>query len=91
MNNIKVTLDSNFLTVIGMNGVQCKMARAGLDWSGKVLSEKAGVRTATISAFEKGGAALTTTVEKLEKTFLATGRVRFEGGTGVFVEPARQD
>ncbi len=70
-----------------MNGMQCRMARAGLDWSGKVLSEKAGVRTATISAFEKGGASLTTTVEKLKAAFEETGRVRFEGETGVFIEP----
>lgn len=65
------------------------MARAGLDWSGKMLSEKTGVRTATISSFEKGGAALTTTVDKLKEAFLATGRVRFEGETGVFVEPGK--
>lgn len=70
-----------------MNGMQCRMARAGLDWSGKVLSDKTGVRTATISAFEKGGAALTTTVDKLREAILSTGRVRFEGETGVFVEP----
>jgi transcriptional regulator with XRE-family HTH domain len=70
-----------------MNGMQCRMARAGLDWSGKVLSDKTGVRTATISAFEKGGASLTTTVEKLKNCFLATDRVRFEGDSGVFVEP----
>lgn len=67
--------------------MQCRMARAGLDWSGKVLSEKTGVRTATISAFEKGGASLTTTVEKLKEALLSTGRVRFEGETGVFVDP----
>ncbi len=64
------------------------MARAGLNWSGKDLSDRTGVRPATISAFEKGGAALTTTVEKLREAFLATGRVRFEGETGVFVTPA---
>ncbi|USD22569.1 helix-turn-helix domain-containing protein [Microbulbifer variabilis] len=70
-----------------MNGMQCRMARAGLDWSGKELSERAGVRPATISAFEKGGAALTTTVDKLREAFLVTSRVRFEGETGVFVQP----
>lgn len=63
------------------------MARAGLVWSGRVLSELTGVRPATISAFEKGGAALTTTVDKLRQAFLDTGRVRFEGEHGVFVEP----
>jgi transcriptional regulator with XRE-family HTH domain len=62
------------------------MARAGLNWSGKELSELTGVRTATISAFEKGGAALTTTVDRLKQAFLNTGRVRFEGDSGVFVE-----
>jgi len=69
-----------------MNSVQCRMARAGLQWSEKVLSDKTGVRTATISAFEKGGAALTTTVEKLKEAFLETGQVRFEGEAGVFIE-----
>lgn len=63
------------------------MARAGLEWSGKQLSDLTGVRTATISAFEKGGAALTTTVDKLKCAFLETGRVRFEGDCGVFVAP----
>lgn len=72
-----------------MNGIQCRMARAGLGWSGKVLSEKAGVRTATISAYEKGGASLTTTVERLKQVLLDTGRIRFEGETGVFVEPEK--
>jgi len=68
-----------------MNGTQCRMARAGLGWSGKMLSDKTGVRTATISAFEKGGASLTTTVEKLKQAFLDTGKVKFEGEDGVFV------
>jgi len=62
------------------------MARAGLAWSGKDLSEKTGVRVATISAFEKGGASLTTTVDKLREAFIGTGRVRFDGESGVFVE-----
>jgi transcriptional regulator with XRE-family HTH domain len=66
------------------------MARAGLGWSGKVLSEKSGVRIATISAFEKGGAALTTTVKKLEEAFRETGVVRFEGDSGVFVMPSNK-
>lgn len=70
-----------------MNSTQCRMARAGLNWSGKVLSEKTGVRVATISAFEKGGAALTTTVDKLKQAFVDTGRVKFEGDKGVFVTP----
>jgi transcriptional regulator with XRE-family HTH domain len=69
-----------------MTATQCRMARAGLNWSGKELSELTGVRTATISAFEKGGAALTTTVDRLKQAFLNTGRVRFEGDSGVFVE-----
>lgn len=70
-----------------MTSIQCRMARAGLEWSGKQLSDLTGIRTATISAFEKGGAALTTTVERLRKAFLDTGRVRFDGDYGVFVEP----
>ncbi|WP_368045306.1 helix-turn-helix domain-containing protein [Gilvimarinus algae] len=63
------------------------MARAGLGWSGKELSELAGVRTATISAFEKGGAALTTTVDKLKQALISTGRVTFDGEHTVTVKP----
>lgn len=66
--------------------MQCRMARAGLGWSGKELSERAGVRVATISAFEKGGVSLTTTVDKLKDALITTGKVRFEGESGVFVE-----
>lgn len=72
-----------------MTGTQCRMARAGLNWSGKDLSDLTGVRTATISAFEKGGASLTTTVEKLRQAFIDTGRVEFHGNYGVTVEPSR--
>ncbi|MCE2029003.1 helix-turn-helix domain-containing protein [Sessilibacter corallicola] len=66
------------------------MARAGLDWSGKFLAEQAGVRHATVSAFEKGGAALTTTVDKMKHALLETGRVRFDGDNGVFVDDVNQ-
>lgn len=74
-----------------MNAKQCRMARAGLNWSGKLLSEKSGIRQATVSSFEKGGAALTTTVDKIKQVFLETGRVRFEGDDGVFVDDKKQD
>ncbi|WP_049721080.1 helix-turn-helix domain-containing protein [Gilvimarinus polysaccharolyticus] len=70
-----------------MTSAQCRMARAGLGWSGKDLCEAAGVRTATISAFEKGGAALTTTVDKLRQALLNTGRVTFDGEHCVTVTP----
>lgn len=69
-----------------MTSTQCRMARAGLNWSGSKLSEVTGIRPATISAFEKGGAALTTTVDRLRQAFKDTGRVRFEGDCGVFVD-----
>lgn len=69
-----------------MNAKQCRMARAGLNWSGKFLAEKAGIRQATLSAFEKGGAALTTTVDKIKAVFIESGRVRFDGDDGIFVD-----
>lgn len=73
-----------------MNHKQCKMARAGLGWTVADLAQRAEVRPGTISRFERGGDALTSTIKVIEAAFLATGRIRFEGDTCVCVteEPA---
>lgn len=68
-----------------MNGKQCKMARNGLGWTVHDLADKAGIQAGTISRFERGGDALSSTVGALESALLATGRVRFEGETCVCV------
>ena len=68
-----------------MTPKQCKMARAGLDWTASTLAQKAGTRPATISNFERGGVALTTTAEMLKEAMLDTGRVVFNGDDGVIV------
>lgn len=62
-----------------MTPKQCKMARAGLGWTVSDLAEKAGTRPATISNFERGGVALTTTAQMLKEAILATGRVVLSG------------
>ena len=68
-----------------MKPKQCKMARAGLGWTISDLAKLAGTRPATISNFERGGVALTTTAEMLKESILATGRVVFDGDDGVSV------
>ncbi len=62
-----------------MNPKQCRMARAGLGWTVTDLAQAAGVRPATVSNFERGKAALTTTVESLSNALINTGLVSFEG------------
>ncbi|WP_090634585.1 helix-turn-helix domain-containing protein [Nitrosomonas marina] len=69
-----------------MTPKQCKMARAGLGWTVSELAQRAGTRPATISNFERGGTALTTTAELLKKAILSTGRVTFNGENCVCVE-----
>lgn len=70
-----------------MNNKQCRMARAGLKWSVQDLADRSGVNKNTISRFERDGGSQMRTAEKIEKCFLATGKVRFHGADGVFVEP----
>ncbi|WP_139218601.1 helix-turn-helix domain-containing protein [Nitrosomonas aestuarii] len=69
-----------------MSPKQCKMARAGLGWTVSELAQRAGTRSATISNFERGGTALTTTAKTLKKAILSTGRVTFSGDSCVCVE-----
>lgn len=69
-----------------MNSVQCKMARAGLGWSVRKLGEMANVTPNTVSRYENGKDAYTSTANKLRKALESSSRVRFEGENGVFVE-----
>ena len=67
------------------------MARAGLDWTVNDLAEKANVRPATISSFERGGDSKLSTVESIKKAFLDTGLVTFTGDDCVCVKEAASD
>lgn len=70
--------------------VQIKMARTGLGWTGKKLSEESGVGLSTIKRLEQDDSFSSVSIQKvqaIEKAFLATGRVTFEGETGVSVDP----
>jgi hypothetical protein len=76
------------------SGIQVRMARAGLQWSGKELSESSAVGLSTIRKIEAvdGVASVhVTNIQAVTDTLLATGRVRFEGEIGVFVESDRRD
>lgn len=71
-------------------GLQVRMARAGLNLSGKELAEEAGVGLSTIRKVEAvdGLASVhTSNLVAITKYLLNTKRVRLEGDTGVFIEP----
>lgn len=62
-----------------MTPTQCKMARAALGWSVRELADKSGVHFTSVSQFERGRDAYQSTIVKLEKAILNTGKVRFDG------------
>lgn len=68
----------------GLQPVQCRMARAALDWSLVQLADAAGVDRKTILRFEQG----TTTPRDLNlkaiRTAFETAGVTFADGGGVF-------
>ena len=68
-----------------MNCKQCRMARVGLGWTVQQLSELSGVNKNTISRFERNEGSNLKTVEAIKNALLATGRVEFEGDSGVRV------
>lgn len=59
--------------------VQCKMARAALGWSVRELGERADVMPNTVSRFENGKDAYTSTAAKLETALLASGQIELTG------------
>jgi transcriptional regulator with XRE-family HTH domain len=72
-----------------MTPVQCRLARAALEWSQQQLADSAGVRQATVSKFEMGSDARRSTVDKLRSTmeaagvvFIAAGEASLGGGAG---------
>lgn len=63
---------------------QCRMARAGLQWSQAELSRRSGVAPATIAAFEKGiRSPYPRTVRDLETALKSAGVRFFNGGACV--------
>lgn len=62
-----------------MTPEQCRMARAALSWSVTVLAEKAEVMPNTVSRFERGKDAYTSTAAKLKAALLASEKIEFNG------------
>ena len=69
--------------------MQCRMARAGLEWSTRDLAKQTKVSTTTISRFEKGHAQpIPGNLIAIWQAFEAAG-VEFIDGHGVSVQPAK--
>ncbi len=73
-----------------MDRLQCRIARAALGLSIADLAEVAGVRSMTVSNFERGGDAYASTVRKLQGAleakgvvFIGAGEASLSGGPGV--------
>jgi hypothetical protein len=79
-----------FIRSMQMTSLQCRIARAALGWSIDTLSEKAGLRAATVSSFERGGGCYASTIAKLQSAledggvmFVGPGEASIAGGAGV--------
>jgi len=73
-----------------ITGLQVRMARSGLKWSGQRLADGSGVGLSTVKRLEQEDGYPSVRIQNLqaiEKAFIDTGRVRFEGESGVFVAP----
>jgi ribosome-binding protein aMBF1 (putative translation factor) len=56
-----------------MNPIQCKMARAALDWSTQKLAQEANVGVNTVNRFETGQDARLSSVEKMQRALESAG------------------
>ncbi len=56
-----------------ISGVQCRIARAGLDWSIRQVADKTEIHHNTIGRIERGAEATPTTLRTLQKLFEAHG------------------
>lgn len=74
-----------------MNVLQCKMARAALEWTLDDLAAKSGVARRTIAKFETGGNVLPEKVEALRQCFVAQGIEFINGGKRAGVSYQRLD
>ena len=75
---------------MALTPTQCRMARAGLNWSNADLARAAGVGVNTVSRFEQGGdvrqssvLALKGALEQAGAVFLSEGEVSLAGAPGV--------
>jgi transcriptional regulator with XRE-family HTH domain len=74
-----------------MNVLQCRMARAGLNWTLDDLASASGVARRTIAKFELGGNVLPEKVEALRAAFTAKGVEFINGGKSLGVRVPRKD
>ncbi|MDO3387195.1 helix-turn-helix transcriptional regulator [Gilvimarinus sp. SDUM040013] len=73
-----------------VTGIQVRMARAGLRWNAKDLSDKSGVGLSTVNKIDRADGLPSVRIENLQAVrdaLLNTGRVTFEGEHGVTVKP----
>lgn len=72
-----------------LSGAQCRMARGLMSWSVQQLAERADVGLSTIKRLEAVDGVPTSaqvgTLQSICKAFTDTGKVRFDGMSGVFV------
>ena len=72
-----------------MNIVQCRMARAALDWSQRDLAQASGVSARTVIRYEAGEPVLPARVQRLREALEAEGVLFVEAGdvAGAVVPP----
>jgi transcriptional regulator with XRE-family HTH domain len=83
---IAASSNRNHHSVVIMDAVQCKMARAALGWGVRELAETAGVSTQTVTRLERGEPLKSRTIESLRRAFEVAG-IEFipENGAGAGV------
>lgn len=80
-----------------MNGIQCRMARAGLGWSAEALSGQSGVPIDVLARFERGETVTPRIDAILRDVFEGAGVIfedegqMVEGGPGVRLERVQTD
>ena len=65
-----------------MNPIQCRMARAALDWTTRQLQEKADVPAREFQSFLRGGKLHDVYSARLQRTFEEHGLILIEEGQG---------
>lgn len=77
---LRQPLNGVIYAVMDMTPIQCRMARAALEWSQQQLADAAVVRQVTVSDYERGSDARRSTIAKL-KTAMEQAGVVFIGAT----------
>jgi transcriptional regulator with XRE-family HTH domain len=73
-----------------VSGAQIRAARGVLKWSIAELEAKSGISSMTLKRMEGVDVVPSARIENIQAVydaFMSTGRVRFEGETGVFITP----